>query len=51
MSSINKIFIFLLFFKILFVNNVFAANTDESFDAWLSSYKKFALKKIYPKKL
>jgi len=45
MSSINKIFIFFLFFKILFVNNVFAVNTDESFDAWLSSYKKFALKK------
>ena len=45
MSSINKIFIFFLFFKILFVNNVFAENTDESFDAWLSSYKKFALKK------
>ena len=45
MLSINKIFIFFLFFKILFVNNVFAANTDESFDAWLSSYKKFALKK------
>ena len=45
MSTINKIFIFFLIFKILFVNNVFAANTDESFDAWLSSYKKFALKK------
>ena len=45
MSSINKIFIFFLFFKILLVNNVFAVNTDESFDAWLSSYKKFALKK------
>ena len=45
MSSINKIFIFFLFFKILFLSNVFAANTDESFDAWLSSYKKFALKK------
>ena len=45
MSLINKIFIFFLFFKILFVNNAFAVNTDESFDAWLSSYKKFALKK------
>ena len=45
MSSINKIFIFFIFFKILFVNNVFAVNTDESFEAWLSSYKKFALKK------
>ena len=50
MSSINKIFIFFLFFKILFVSNAFAANTDESFDEWLSSYKKFALKKnIYQK--
>ena len=45
MSSINKIFIFFIFFKILFINNAFAGNTDESFDAWLSSYKKFALKK------
>ena len=44
MSSISKIFIFFLFFKILFLNNVFAVNTDESFDAWLSSYKKFAVK-------
>ena len=42
MSSINKIFIFFLFFKILFANNVFAVNNDESFEAWLSSYKKFA---------
>ena len=45
MSSINKIFIFFIFFKILFVHNAFAVNTDESFDVWLSSYKKFALKK------
>jgi len=45
MSLINKIFILFLFFKILFVNNVFAGNIDESFEAWLSSYKKFALKK------
>ena len=45
MPSINKIFIFLLLFKILFVHNVSAANADESFDTWLSSYKKFALKK------
>ena len=45
MSSIKKFFIFFIFFKILFVHNAFAVNTDESFDVWLSSYKKFALKK------
>ena len=45
MSSINKIFIFFILFKILFVHNAFAVNTDESFEVWLSSYKKFALKK------
>ena len=44
MSSINKIFIFFIIFKILFVNNAFIVNAEESFDVWLSSYKKFALK-------
>ncbi len=44
MSSINKIFIFFIIFKILFVNNAFIVNAEESFDIWLSSYKKFALK-------
>ena len=45
MSLINKIFILFFFFKILFVNNAFADNIDESFEVWLSSYKKFALRK------
>jgi len=45
MPSICKIFIFSLIFKIFFVNTISIANADETFSAWLSSYKKLALKK------
>jgi len=44
MTTINKILLFSLFFKILFINT-FVANADETFDDWLLSYKNFALKK------
>ena len=45
MSSIYKILIFFLLFQILVVNFSFNTNADENFETWLSSYKKFALKK------
>ncbi len=45
MRSIYKIFIFFLFFKIFFINAIFIVNAEETFDSWLLSYKKFALKK------
>ena len=45
MSSIYKIFIFILLFQILVVNFSFNTNAEENFETWLSSYKKFALKK------
>ena len=44
MRSIYKIFIFLLFFKIFFINTIFIVNAEETFDSWLLSYKTFALK-------
>ena len=45
MRSIYKIFIFFLFFNIFFINTIFIVNAEETFDSWLLSYKKFALKK------
>ena len=45
MSLIYKIFVFSIVFKILLINNTTAVNAEETFDSWLSSYKKFALKK------
>ena len=45
MSSIYKIFIFILLFQILVVNFSFNTYAEENFETWLSSYKKFALKK------
>jgi len=45
MSSIYKIFIFSLLFQILVVNFSFNTDAEENFETWLSSYKKFALKK------
>ncbi len=44
MQSIYKIFIFSLFLEIFFINSNFTVNADETFDTWLSSYKKFAYK-------
>ena len=44
MRSIYKIFIFFLLFKIFFINTIFIVNAEETFDSWLLSYKKFALK-------
>ena len=45
MSSIYKNWIFILLFQILVVNFSFNTNAEENFETWLSSYKKFALKK------
>ena len=45
MSSIYKILIFILLFQILGVNFSLNTNAEENFETWLSSYKKFALKK------
>ncbi len=45
MSRIYKIIFITLFLKILTVNLAYSSNTQVSFDDWLSSYKKFALKK------
>ena len=45
MSSIYKILIFILLLQILVFNFSFNTNAEENFETWLSSYKKFALKK------
>ena len=45
MPSIYRIFIFFLFFKILFINSISPVNAEETFDTWLSSFKKVALEK------
>ena len=42
MLSIYKILIISFFFKIFFINTYFVASAEETFDVWLSSYKKFA---------
>ena len=51
MSTIYKILMFFLMFQILVVSFSFKTNAEENFETWLSSYKKFALKKAYHKKL
>jgi membrane-bound lytic murein transglycosylase B len=45
MSLNYKILVFFLLFQILAVNFSFNTNAEENFETWLSSYKKFALKK------
>lgn len=45
MFSIFKIFILYLIFEIIIFSSSFADTTEENFDTWLSSYKKFALSK------
>ena len=45
MSSISKIIIYYLFFKILIILPTFNVQAEENFESWLSSYKKFALTK------
>ena len=45
MSKICKIFVFSLLFVISVITSVFSANYENDFNNWLSSYKKFALKK------
>ena len=41
----RKIITFFLVLKILSISFVAESNSDENFNVWLSSYKKFALKK------
>ena len=45
MSFKFKIITFFLVLKILLISFLQAANSDEDFNTWLFSYKKFALKK------
>ncbi len=45
MSTVYKILMFFLMFQILVVGFSFKTNAEENFETWLSSYKKFALKK------
>ena len=45
MSKICKIFVFSVLFIISVITSVFSANHENDFNNWLSSYKKFALKK------
>jgi membrane-bound lytic murein transglycosylase B len=45
MTSIYKILVFFLLFQIFAVNFSINSNAEENFETWLSSYKKFALKK------
>ena len=51
MHSIYKILRTVLILNILILANHFEAQGEESFEAWLSSYKAFALKKEFLKKL
>ena len=39
-----KIISFFIFFKILIISSAFGANSENDFENWLSTYKKFALK-------
>ena len=51
MSFNNKIIIFFLaIFNLLIVNLTFNTNAQENFETWLSSYKEYALKKVFHKK-
>ena len=45
LSFIYKIFAFSFLFKILFITSSLEVNAEDNFDVWLSSYKKFALRK------
>ena len=45
MFSIFKVFTLYLIFEILILNSSFADTTEENFETWLLSYKKFALSK------
>ena len=45
MSLVNKKIIFFLLIKLLFVTYASVASADDNFKVWLTSYKKFALKK------
>ena len=45
MSFFFKIIALLFLFEVLIFNSVFAVTSDTNFETWLTSYKKFALKK------
>ena len=50
MSLLFKIITLLFLFKLLILNSVLAATSDNNFETWLDSYKKIALKKGISKK-
>ncbi len=45
MRSLNKFFLYILIFNNLIIGSLYASTTQDDFKSWLSSYKKFALKK------
>ena len=45
MRTFLKIISLLFLFKVLIFNSVFAATSETGFETWLTSYKKYALKK------
>jgi len=45
MSFIYKIFAYLFLIKLLLVSNILAENTEEGFNDWIKTYKKFAIEK------
>ena len=45
-----KILIITIFFNILFLNKIYAAQANENFDTWLSSFKSFAISEGISKK-
>ena len=50
MSLRYKILIISIFFNILFLNKIYAANANENFDTWLSSFKSYAVSEGISKK-
>ena len=45
MSFINKIIAYFFLIKLLLISNIFAENTEEGFNEWIKTYKKFAVEK------
>ena len=45
MSFINKIIAYFFLINLLLISNIFAENTEEGFNEWIKTYKKFAVEK------
>jgi membrane-bound lytic murein transglycosylase B len=45
MSFIYKIIAYLFLIKLLLISNIYAENTEEGFNEWIKTYKKFAVEK------